>query len=242
MAEGIPAPQHCQPREAADPPLHPAAPAPPIPSAMGRAGPPHSSAPSARSGCPHRPSSPPHKGRAGRAPGALLGRQPSGRDLPAVAHPWNAPHPEGSRQQQPLSHVPAAHMPLPRLSRESSALPQTPPPPASGPALQSPTAATLCAVPQGRTSSPSTPGSCRASIGSLIPSGCPGFTGALPCSAGWEGGPSLPPWPPPHPTAPYSAPHRWHTRASPFACALTHSCAEAAVIIFSWWKSRQNIP
>lgn len=148
VAEGIPAPQHCQPREAAEPPLHPAAPAPPVPGAMGRAGPPRGSAPSAHSGSPRRPSSPPRKGRAGRAPGALLGRPPSGRDLPAVAHPWNAPHPEGGRQQQPLSHVPAARMPLPRLSQENSALPQTPPPPDSGPALRSPTAATLCLCPR----------------------------------------------------------------------------------------------
>lgn len=205
---------------------------------------PHGSAHLSFSDSPCSSSLSPAQKERGQEPGALLSGWPSRHDLPAVVHPWNTPQ---SRRQlpgaAPLPHPHRTRAPAPALMGELS---YTPNATASlWPSSAKPHCShMLCAVLQGRTSLPLIPGSCLGS-GSLPALRCPSFTRALPRSARWEGEPSLPPWPPspPHtyPTALYSAPHHLHTRASPFAYALTHSCAEAAVVIFSWWKSQQNI-
>lgn len=250
MAGGIPTPWHCQPHGAAEPPLHPAAPVPCVSvlrAELDQQLPPPGPAVAAgwgREGWsgegPGQPLSLPGRGpspcsAAPRSPSCSAEQTESGAGARNAGDSWCSGRDPGCSPSPGLSPTalpgaallprPATRVLLPRcpgkLSSALNALSASSAKPPQPCALRS-----AAGQPSSRRS-----GLCGASVGEPHPSRTPQL------HTGREAG--LPPAP--HPPSPCSAPHRWHTRASPFAYVLTRRSVGAAVRIFSWWKSRQHI-
>ena len=135
-------------------------------------------------GSPRSPSSSPAQKESGAGARSTAGWLSLPTRPPGCSPPLGYPPvPKAAARSTPLPRPRRTRAPDPALTGELSALPQTPSP-ASGLALQSPTAATrsvLCSRAGPACHRPWAPA--VPPPGSLTPPGCPSFTHALPCSA-----------------------------------------------------------